>query len=465
MTEAVWYWSIRRLGEAYRHGETTPTAAARALLDRIAAEEPRLHAYAHLAPDITMAQAEAAERELAAGRDRGPLHGVPIGIKDLCATRDMPTHAGMPKLAPWMPGVDATLVGRLREAGAVISGKLQMTEGATMVHHPEVARPVNPWGPDLWTGVSSSGSGVAPAAGLCQASLGSDTGGSIRFPSSSCGLTGLKPTFGRVSLHGVFPCGESQDHVGPMARSAEDVAAVLAAIAGPDPADPATLQPSPSDYLAELAGGLEGLTLGIDAGLIGEDVDAEVSAAVLAGAEVLAGAGVKRTPIAFPRFEGALGDTIASFLAEIGWAHAETFPSQASAYGPDLRGFLQAAQTVTAFDVIRAQRARRALSRDVTAVLADVDMMILPALPFVTPSVEDGITRMRDPAWQTRAIRFAWPFDLSGHPTVTLPCGFDKRGAPIGLQLVGRRWDEARLLRAAHVFQQRTDFHARRPPL
>ena len=458
------YWSIRRLGEAYRSGETTPTAAIGALLQRIETEDRRLHAYAHLAPALALAQAEQAERELAAGFDRGPLHGIPIGVKDLCATRDMPTYAGMPRLGPFMRGEDATVVARLRQAGAVIPGKLQMTEGAVGLHHPDVIPPVNPWGAELWTGVSSSGSGAAPAAGLCQASLGSDTGGSIRFPSSCCGLTGLKPTYGRVSLKGVFPLGESLDHIGPMARSAEDVALVLSAIAGPDPADPSTVFAPPPDYAALLSGSLAGIPLGIDRDLVTKDVDAEVATAVLAGAQVFGELGALPTPIVFPNLSD-LAQVGAGMAAEMALAHADMFPSHAEAYGPVLRTMLERSQGVSGKDVVLAQRGRQALRRKIEAMLAVTPLVLLPAIPFVTPSAAAGWAMMSEHEGQIRATRFTMLFDLTGHPTITLPCGFDRRGAPIGLQLIGRALDEPLLLRAAHAFQQITDFHTRRPPL
>lgn len=463
MDEAGRWWSIRRLGEAYRNGETSPTAAVRALLDRIATEDQRLHAYAHLAADLAMAQAEQAERELADGQDRGPLHGVPIGVKDLCATKGMPTHAGMPRLGPLMPDEEATVVARLRRAGAVITGKLAMTEGATGNHHPDVVPPVNPWGEDLWPGISSSGSGVAVAGGLCQAALGSDTGGSIRFPSSCCGLTGLKPTWGLVSLAGVFPLAYSMDHVGPMARSAEDAALLLGAIAGPDAADPGVRPEAPPDYAAQLTQKLNDVAIGVDEALISADVDPQVSAAVLAAARVLAELGAVVTPISFPDLSEA-AFTTAGFSAEIALAHAETYPSRADRYGPDLRAILEHAQSVDGREVVRAQRIRQALRRKLDTELARTPLLLLPALPFATPTAAEGWAMMRDPAKLERATRFTVIFDLTGHPTITLPCGFDGRGAPIGMQLVGRALSEPLLLSAAHAFQQATDFHARRPP-
>jgi amidase len=233
------------------------------MLSRINKYQGRLRAYATVTEDLALRQADRAAVEIAKGQYRGPLHGIPIAVKDLCYTKGIVTSAGMPIHGKFKPSYDATVVRRLRAAGAVLLGKLQMTEGAFAEHHPDIKAPVNPWHKDHWSGVSSSGSGVATASGLCFASLGSDTGGSIRYPSAANGLSGLKPTWGRVSRHGVFDLASSLDHIGPMCRSSADCAAVLQVIAGADPHDPtATSEPVPN-YLAGLNRPLGGLRLGI----------------------------------------------------------------------------------------------------------------------------------------------------------------------------------------------------------
>ena len=249
-------------------------AATQAQLDRIGKLDGQLKSYAYVMATSALEQAKAADLEIGARKVRGPLHGVPIAVKDLCWTKDAPTAAGMKIYRDNRPKEDATVVIKLKEAGAVILGKLQLTEGAYADHHPEVEPPRNPWDARLWSGASSSGSGVATAAGLCYGSLGSDTGGSIRFPSAANAVTGLKPTWGRVSRYGVFELAATLDHIGPMARSAVDCGAMLGAIAGADPNDPtAVLEPVP-DYLAKLSGNLQGTRIGVDPRWTSEGVDA-----------------------------------------------------------------------------------------------------------------------------------------------------------------------------------------------
>src|ERR1700682_2289333 len=264
-TRDLHYCELVEIGQRIQKRELSPVEATQAQLDRIARLDGQLKSYAYVMASSALEQAHAAEREIGSGKVRGPLHGVPIAVKDLCWTKDAPTAAGMRIYRDNRPTQDATVVARLKEAGAVILGKLQLTEGAYADHHPDIDPPRNPWDATLWPGASSSGSGVATAAGLCYGSLGSDTGGSIRFPSAANSVTGVKPTWGRVSRHGIFPLAESLDHIGPMARSAADAAAVLGIIAGTDANDPTSLLAPVPDYLAEIGGGLRGVRIGIDA--------------------------------------------------------------------------------------------------------------------------------------------------------------------------------------------------------
>ena len=289
----IHHQSLMEVSTRIRRGETTSVEVTRAMLDRIAALDGELRAYSVVMADSAMEAAAAADGEIAAGNVRGPLHGVPVAVKDLCRTNGVRTRAGMPLLNDYVPDYDSTAVVRFREAGAVLLGKLELTEGAFACHHPDVAAPVNPWNPEYWPGASSSGSGVATATGMCYGSLGSDTGGSIRFPSLACAVTGLKPTWGRVSRHGVFMLSDTLDHLGPMARTAEDCAALLGAIAGRDDNDHHTsLEPVP-DYLAELEKGIGGLRIGWDEEHCTHDVDPEVAGGVRAALRDLERAGAE----------------------------------------------------------------------------------------------------------------------------------------------------------------------------
>ncbi|HZH07251.1 MAG TPA: amidase, partial [Lautropia sp.] len=258
------YANVTELAKAYKSRSLSPVEVTRQMIERIERLDPTLRSYVTVTADIALEQARKAEEEIGNGRIRGPMHGVPVGIKDLCETKGVKTTWGSKILADYVPDADCSVVSKLYDAGAIMLGKVKMTEGAFSVHHPEVEPPINPWHADLWPGVSSSGSGVATAAGLCFGAIGTDTGGSIRFPSGANGLTGLKPTWGRVSRHGVLPLADSLDHVGPMTRSAADAGAMLGAMAGVDPNDPTTLEAPVPDYLAGIDQGIRGLRIGFD---------------------------------------------------------------------------------------------------------------------------------------------------------------------------------------------------------
>jgi amidase len=341
------YLSLTDVARKVQARELSSVEVTRHLLERIDRLDGKLRSYATVIADRALAQATEADAEIAGGRVRGPLHGVPIGIKDLCATRDAPTHVGSIALQNWNPGVDSTVVARLRAAGAVFLGKLQMTEGAFAVHHPDIAPPVNPWGADYWTGVSSSGSGVATAAGLCFGALGTDTGGSIRFPSHCCGVTGIKPTWGRVSRADAYPLADSLDHIGPMTRSAADAGVMLGIIAGRDPQDPTSLAARVPDHLAELDTGLTGLPIGVDEQACTEGVDPAVTRMLKDAVEVLRHCGAVITPITFPATMEVVRGWMALCSVETAIAHEVTYPAKASLYGPVLAGLIEQGRTTS----------------------------------------------------------------------------------------------------------------------
>jgi amidase len=458
------YASLLEVSRLIRRREVSAVEVCQALLDRIARLDGALHSFLTLLPEFALAQAETADREIATGLWRGPLHGVPIGLKDLLYTKGIPTSAGMAIHRAFIPDYDATAVSRLKRAGAVLIGKLHMTEGATLDHHPSLPRPDNPWRAGHWTGVSSSGSGVAPAAGFCYGALGSDTGGSIRMPSAACGLSGIKPTWGRVSRRGVFPLAESFDHIGPMARSTADAAAILRAIAGADPDDPTALPAPVPDYLAEIEGGVSGLTIGVDWAYATDGVEAAVAAAFTAAVAVLEEMGARIQTIVFPAGRGL--DATALMMAEVAAAHADTFPSRADEYGPSLRGMIDGGRQIPSVAVAGALNARLRFNGELATVFETVDMIATPTLPRTAPTWEEIAIMGQDmAAMMGNLMRYTLPFDLSGSPTLSVPCGLDALGLPMSLQLIGRHLDESALCRAGHAYQSATDFHTLRPPL
>jgi amidase len=307
-----------------------------AALDRIARLDGRLKSYVTLTAELALTQAAHADTEIARGQIRGPLHGVPIALKDLCHTKGIPTSAGMTIHKDFRPERDATVVTRLREAGAVLLGKLKLTEGAYFTHHPSIDPPINPWSAAHWAGASSSGSGVATAAGLCYGSIGADTLGSIRYPSTMNGITGLKPTWGRVSRAGVFTLAQSLDHVGPMTRGAADAAAMLGAIAGADPDDPTAVYEPVPDYLGGIGEGVHGLRIGIDRALIAAGADTDMLRATEEGAAVFTRMGALLRDVSFPSPDAVVRDAVSLCRVEAAVAHEATFPSRAAEYGPVL---------------------------------------------------------------------------------------------------------------------------------
>ncbi|SKA34233.1 amidase [Enhydrobacter aerosaccus] len=458
------YLSLNEIARRLRDRTVSSVELTRAILERIEKVDSTLKSYAVVTPDRALADAAALDIEAAAGRWRGPLHGVPIAVKDLCNTAGIPTAAGMAIHRDHVPIEDATVVTRLKAAGAVILGKLQMTEGAFGAHHPSIPTPLNPWNAAYWTGASSSGSGAATAAGLCYGSLGSDTGGSIRFPSTMNGLSGLKPTWGRVSRAGVFPLAESLDHVGPMARSALDCAMILGVVAGPDPEDPTAVPIAVPDYVAAAAVGVAGRRIGIPVGL--SDLDPDSARTLGDAVTVFEKQGAQIVEVRLPAaFQQASRDWLGLCAVETALAHEKTYPSRAAEYGPVLAGLIDMGRGLSAVDYARLQVRRAAVTGGLNTLLASLDLLLMPVMGTAVWSLDRLAVTGRDPEAVAARLRYTAPFDLSGHPTLTLPGGKTVDGMPTGFQIVGRSFDEAGVLAGGHAFQQATDWHLRRPPL
>jgi len=464
-SDELYYLDLVEVGGRIEARQLSSLEVTQAMLDRIARLEPRFKCYAQSTPELALAQARDADGEIARGTHRGPLHGVPIAVKDLCHTKGIATAAGMPIHKDYCPARDATVVARLQQAGAVLLGKLQLTEGAFGAHHPAITPPVNPWSAQHWTGVSSSGSGVATALGLCYGSLGSDTGGSIRFPSSMNGVTGLKPTWGRVSRAGVFALAESMDHIGPMTRSAADAAAMLRVIAGADLDDAtASHQPVP-DYLGVISQGVREVRVGIDRALIAAGTDADMVRATEEAAKVLAQIGAKILEVSFPSPDAVVRDWIPLCAVEAAVAHEATYPSRAAEYGPLLADLLETGRNLDGCTVAKMLLRREAFCSQLNALFSGIDLLLVPVMNVAAPTLADLAAAGRAPPAVEARLRFTAPFDMSGHPTLTLPGGKTNDGLPVGFQIVGRPMEEALILRAGHAFQQTTGWHRRRPPI
>lgn len=443
----------------------SPVTLTELMLERIAAYDGTLHSYVAVAPETAMRTAENAHAEIKAGHWRGPLHGIPMAVKDVFYTTDIKTGLGSSIYSDWQPPHESTATARLRAAGAVMLGKLTATEGVYADHHPTIAPPINPFGAAHWTGTSSSGSGVAITAGLAYATLGTDTGGSIRLPSSCCGLVGIKPTWGRVSRHGVFPLAESLDHVGPMARTAKDAAAILGVIAGPDPADPTAAPVDVPDYLADIDGGVAGITIGVDWAFLRRIATEEVLHSIEAVAATMGALGARIVDVTFPESEAVLHGWAVQCAVEAALAHRETYPARRQEYGERLAALLERGNSFSGLAMAEALNDRRIFNGRIATMFTGIDMLLVPGLPIAGPTLDYMASLGEDPEAILAIGPFTAPFDVCGYPTITVPCGASTAGIPIAFQFVGKPFNEALLCRSAHAYQGVTQWHLRRPAL
>jgi aspartyl-tRNA(Asn)/glutamyl-tRNA(Gln) amidotransferase subunit A len=451
------YAGIGELGRRFRARDVTPVELTTALLRRIEALDPTLHAFVTVTAERALADAKAAEAAIARG-DTRPLLGVPVGYKDLYATRGVPTTAGSALLEHWIPDADATCVTRLQDAGCVMLGKLITHEFAWGIQTPGHRFPParNPWRLDCIPGGSSSGSGAALAAGLCAGALGSDTGGSIRGPASFSGIVGLKPTYGRCSRAGVVTLSWTLDHTGPMARTVEDCAHLLQALAGHDPLDPASSRAPVADYVAPLGRPIRDLAIGVPSrDFFLDGADPEVVAAFEAALAVLRELGAEVRDVAIPHIWDAPSFMV--IMASEAFAyHERDLRERPELYGDLLRERLMHGGLYTGAEYVQAMRLRERLRREMLDVLRTVDLLATPTSPRPAPTftaaydTSVGFPRSNMP-----------PFNLGGLPALALPCGFSSDGLPISLQLAGRPFDEATVLRGGHAYERATEWHRR----
>ncbi|MDR2214901.1 MAG: amidase [Nevskiaceae bacterium] len=442
--------------------ELSPVALTQAYLDRIARVGSRINAYVTVTAEQALAQARELEAESARGVLRSPLHGIPIGLKDNIDTAGTLTTAGSAVYADRIPAQDADVVRRLREAGAVFLGKLNMHEfaygGTSAVTH---YGPVhNPWNLAHNPGGSSGGSAAAVAARLCAAALGTDTAASVRFPASCCGVAGLKATHGLASIRGIVPLSEMHDHVGPLARSVEDCALVMTALAGFDPLDPVSIRTPRVDFHRHIGTAVRGLRIGIPRSPFFEDLDPQIDAAVRAALEVL----VSLTGVPTRDVSLSVPDTYALLDAETYTYHAPLLadPAKRALYQPLTLQRVMGGASVPATVYIEQRRQMQIARNTVDRVFADVDVLIAPT-NMVLPATIEAV--LADPANEGSLIRNTLPFNVLGIPSISVPCGFGGAGLPIGMQIIGPWLGEAPVLALAHAYEQVTPWHEREPPI
>ena len=446
--------SIEEAGRRIAARTLSPVDLTGAYLDRIEALNPRINAYITILAEQALAQARALEAELAAGRNRGPLHGIPIALKDNIDTAGILTTAASAVYADRVPTEDAPVVTKLRDAGAVFLGKLNMHEFAyggtcTITHYGPVR---NPWDTDYTPGGSSGGSAAAVAARMCAAALGTDTAASIRLPAAYCGVTGLKATHGLASIRGIVPLSEMHDHVGPIARSVADCALVMAVLAGFDPLDPVSIDVPRTDFHEAVGRDVAGFRIGIPRTPFYDDLDPEIAAATDAALDVIRG--MTRSS---GNFELPNVDAFAVLNAEIYEYHALLVadPVRRALYKPQTLGRIMGGANVSSNDYLQARRRMIVARNTVNELFADVDLLVLPTAMRMPVTVEAALDTARV-ATDAGLIRNTLPFDVYGIPTISVPCGFTRAGLPIGLQIAGPRLGEAPVLALAHAYEQAT---------
>lgn len=455
------YQSLSEIAESLASGEIGAVELLDAMLERIAGVDPQLRAFVIVTAERAHAAAHRADAARAIGMRLGPLHGVPVAIKDIFEVAGVAMTAGMPLRAGIIAARTATVVRRLEAAGAVLLGTLKLSEGAFGDYRPAGAIPRNPWGEALWPGASSGGSGVAVAAGLCFGSIATDTGGSIRMPSAACGTTGVKPGWGTVSRHGVFELAATLDHVGPIARSARDAAILLDVIAGDDPDDPTSLAAPSAACAASLDEPVAGLVVGHDPRWL-RDIGADAAVALEGLFDGLKTQGVLLREVTLPDAEGIVNDWYTICAAQAALVHRDGLASHPDLYGPSLATVVRFGLGLDAASLQQAQHRRMMFTARLQRAMAGVDAVALPVFPFATPTLAE--VAAMDEATIFALHRFTCPFSLAGAPVVTFPAGHGPSGEPVGLQLAGRRGSEPRLLRLCHAFQVRSDHLHRRPP-
>ena len=456
--------SLRDVAAKIKAKDVSPVEVTQACLDRAAATEPKLSAFSCLLADSALAEAKAAEAEIAAGNWRGELHGVPVGIKELYDVKGVPTTSSSEVRANWTATSDCASVAQLRDAGTVILGKTHTHEFAYGIVTPKSR---NPWGEDHSPGGSSGGSGASVAAGSTYMSMGSDTGGSIRIPAAVCGVVGLKPTFGRCSRAGVTSLSWSLDHVGRLTRTVGDAAVCLNALAGYDPRDPGSIDIPTQDYTSALGGDVKGLRIGVPTNYYFDAIDPEVEAVVRAAIDKLASEGAIISEVKIPYAAQVMAVEFAICLPEASEYHRQMLRANPDLYEDDVRTFLEAGEMVPATKYLQALRVRQLMQREWAKMYERIDVLIAPSVPAT--AAPTGIEAMTlggvEMPLSAVYVGLSAPANITGMPAMAVPCGFASGNLPISFQAIARPFDEATVLRVGDAYQRMTDWGQRKPPV
>ena len=464
---AMHYDSIEVLGTMLRDRETSAVAITQSQLSRIASHDGELQAFASVLAESALTGARIADREIAAGKYRGPLHGVPIALKDLCFTRGHRTSGGAAVRRDFVPEYDATVVDKLKNAGAIILGKLNLAEGAMAGYNPEFRVPINPWGEVLSPGGSSSGSGVATAAGLCFASLGTDTGGSIRIPSSLCGISGIKPTFGLISRYGITPLSHSLDTAGPMARTVEDLAICLNVLAQHDPKDPFSKPHANVDYTSSLNDGVKGFKIGVPKEYVWDPIDPETASSVSTAIKVLEDLGAEIVEVSIPELDWTPLIAVSITTAEAAMAHRNRVIEHGSEMDQSVRRRFESGMFISATTYAHAQRARLKYASALAKIYEKVDILAMPTVATPAPIQQTEVLTLGNSniAVRDAFLRLTRIFNLSRTPAISIPCGFSAEGLPIGLMLGSAAFEDSKALQAGQAYQSATKWHRQMPTI
>jgi aspartyl-tRNA(Asn)/glutamyl-tRNA(Gln) amidotransferase subunit A len=456
--------TLLEIAQKIRSQETCSSEIIRLALEQIHRTEGKLRAYVTVCEESAVELAEAADLQLRAGQDLGPLHGLPVSIKDLYETKGIRTTCGSKLMQNYVPKSDSTVVNRLRLNGAIVLGKTNTHEFALGGITPPTR---NPWNLNHVPGGSSGGSAAAVAASSALASTGSDTGGSIRIPASFCGVVGLKPTYGRVSRAGIFPESWSLDHAGPITNRVEDAALLLKIMAGHDELDPTSSKLPVPDYVEQLSRDMEGVRIGVPTNYFFDQCHENVNAAVRSAIDLLKDLGCSTTEFEFPHIPEIMAAYTTLDSCEASAYHEREIEERADDFQPDVRLLLETGLFIPATHYIQAQRIRGMIFPVIMDLFRKFDAMITPSEPMVATKVGQQTVKFGDAeeSVDSAVVRYLAPFNLTGLPAISIPCGFSKDGLPIGMQIIGRAYDETTVLRIAHAYEQSTDWHLKAPQI